>query len=58
MIVIVVFNVNVHHFSIRRVFHLDASNDLVNYEQKIERAKRDDLLVVCLTLLLTQWNVF
>jgi len=54
MIVIVVFNVDVHHFSIRRVFHLDASNDFVNYEQEIERTRRDDLFVVCLTLLLTR----
>jgi len=58
MIVTIVFNVNVHYFSIRRVLHLDALNDFVNYEQKIERAKRNDLLVVCLTLLLTWWNVF
>jgi len=53
MIVIIVFNVDVYYFSIRRVFHLDASNNLVNYEQEIERAKQDDLLVVCLTLLFT-----
>jgi len=58
MIVIIVFNVDVHYLSIRRVLHFDASNDLVNYEQKIERARRDNLLVVYLTLLLTRWNLF
>ena len=51
------FNVNVHYSFIRKIIHLNVFDDFVNYEQKIERIDRDDLLTVCLTLLTNRWFV-
>ena len=51
------FNVDVHYFFIRKVIHLNAFDDFVNYEQKIERVDRDDLSTICLTLLTNRWFV-
>ena len=51
------FSVDVHYSFIRKVIHLNAFDDLVNYEQKIERVDRDDLSTICLTLLADRWFV-
>ena len=46
-----------HYASVRRVIHIDASNDFFNYAQKTGRAGRDELFVTCLTLLAAKWSV-
>ena len=51
------FNVDVHYSFIRKIIHLNAFDDFVNYEQKIERVDRNDLSTICLTLLTNRWFV-
>ena len=57
IIVTTTFKASVHYFFVRKIVHVDALDELVNYEQEIDRAERDELHAVCLTLLLIKWKV-
>ncbi|KAL8689011.1 MAG: hypothetical protein Q9218_005217, partial [Villophora microphyllina] len=47
----------VHYPSVRRVFHVDAPDGLLNYGQETGRAGRDGLHAKCTVLLAEQWAV-
>ena len=57
MIVISALEVAVDYTFIRRVLHLNASSDMVNYDQESDRANRDGLYTVSLILLPRRWSV-
>ena len=46
-----------HYSSIRKIVHIDALDELINYEQEIDRVERDELHAMCLTLLLIKWKI-
>ena len=46
-----------HYVFVRRIIYVDAFDDFFNYIQKIERANRNELFTICVTLLTNNWNV-
>ena len=51
MIAINALEIAVDYASIRRVLHLNAPSDMMNYGQESDRANRDELYTVSLILL-------
>ena len=51
MIVISALEIAVDYAFIRRVLHLNASSNMMNYDQENNRANRDELYAVSLILL-------